>query len=79
MAGSVGAPSARHLATILHLLRYHAIEQRRLNGPLVETPGGIQLTPSEMEAWADDLEAQTLRGNSAATVPDNSGEEWLDT
>lgn len=48
----------RQLTTVLHLLRYHAQYQRRMHGEtLSERPGGIELTPSEMETWADELEA----------------------
>lgn len=47
----------RTLTTLLYLLRGFAQQQRRMHGPLVERPGGIELTPREMEALADDLEA----------------------
>lgn len=61
--------SKRHITTLLYLLRGYAEQQRREHGPLVERPGGIELTPTEMEAWADELEAEAL--------PENSDEEWL--
>ena len=60
-------PTERHLTTLLYLLRGYAEQQRRTHGPLVERPGGIELTPTEMETWADELEA----------LPDNSTEDWL--
>lgn len=49
--------SARHVTTLLFLLRNHAARQRFEHGPMVERPGGIELTPTEMEAWADEIEA----------------------
>lgn len=63
--------SARHVTTLLYLLRGYADQQRRMHGRLVERLGGIELTPSEMEAWADEIEAEAL--------PSNSEEGWLDT
>lgn len=63
--------SQRHVTTLLYLLRGYADQQRRMHGKLVERPGGIELTPTEMEAWADELEAEALPGNST--------EGWLDT
>ena len=68
---TIKTPSKRHVTTLLYLLRGYADQQRRMHGPGVERPGGIELTPSEMEAWADEREAQAL--------PDNSTEGWLDT
>lgn len=63
--------SQRHVTTLLYLLRGFADQQRRMHGPMVERPGGIELTPNEMEAWADEIEAEALSGNST--------EGWLDT
>lgn len=68
---TIKTPSERHVTTLLYLLRGYANQQRRTHGPLVERPGGIELTPSEMEAWADEIEAEALPGNST--------EGWLDT
>jgi hypothetical protein len=67
---TIKLPSARHTSTLLFLLRNDATRQRFEHGAMVERPGGIKLTPSEMEAWADELEA-------ANTLPDNSEEDWL--
>lgn len=50
----------RTQTTLLHLLRYHADQQRRMSGPkLCESyrGTGIELTPNEMEQLADDMEA----------------------
>lgn len=63
--------SQRHVTTLLYLLRGYADQQRRTHGPGAERPGGIELTPAECEAWADEIEAEAL--------PDNSIEGWLDT
>lgn len=60
--------SQRHVTTLLFLLRYYADQQRRMHGPMVERPGGIELTPNEMEAWADEIEAEALSGNSASVA-----------
>lgn len=68
---TIKTPSARHVTTLLYLLRGYAEQQRRMHGAMVERPGGIELTPTEMEAWADEVEA--------AALPGNSTEEWLDT
>ena len=64
--------SKRHVTTLLFLLRYYADQQRKLHGSLIEQAGGsFELTPNEMEAWADEIEAEALPGNST--------EGWLDT
>ena len=41
-----------------------------MHGSLVERPGGIQLTPTEMETWADELD-------TPQALPENSEEDWL--
>lgn len=56
MRAPVNILTRRHLTTILFLLRGYAQEQRRSHGKLVEREGGIQLTPTECEQWADILE-----------------------
>lgn len=61
-------PTRRHAITILYLLRGYADQQRRMHGKLVERPGGIELTPTEMETWANDVEAacKDLLGSPAS-------------
>lgn len=56
----------RTLTTLLYLLRGYAVQQRRMHGPLVERPGGLELTPREMDTLADQLEsgAVTLERDS---------------
>jgi len=75
MARDLGPLTPRHVTTILFLLRYHADQTRRMHGPMVERPGGIELTPTEMEAWEDELEAaHPLPGNSTEC---STEEDWL--
>lgn len=47
---------SRAVTTILHLLRKEAQEQRFAHGRNIERSGGVFLTPSQMEAWADTIE-----------------------
>lgn len=49
--------SRRHVVTLLHLLRREAEQQRFMHGPGIERPGGFMLTPREMDAWADAIDA----------------------
>lgn len=65
----------RHVTTIVYLLCGYAEQQRRMHGPLAERPGSIELTPTEMEAWAEEIEAEF----HAQALPDNSPpeEDWL--
>lgn len=60
-------PTRRHATTLLFLLRGYAQEQRRSHGKLVEREGGIQLTPDEIEEWAQEIEKECValpRGES---------------
>lgn len=54
------AQTPRHARTLCYLLRGYAEQQRRMHGPLIEKPGGIELTPSEMERWAQEVEEAEL-------------------
>lgn len=58
----------RALTTLLHLLRKEAREQLFAHGPGINKPGGLFLTPAEMEDWADLIE---LKGE--LTPPADSG------
>ncbi len=79
MARDLGTLSRRHVATLLHLLRYHADQERRMHGPLRDTPGSFQLTPTEMEVWADAIESEYAPlDENGNTVLGNPSEGWLD-
>lgn len=45
--------------TVVHILRKEAKEQRFMHGrKLIEKPGGIFITPNEMEELADEIESE---------------------